>query len=64
MKGADGVTISNVCMRGAHHNSRSLPDARLCILPDTDHMAIVRRADVVHPLVEAFLAGGAAAGDR
>lgn len=43
---------------------RWLPDARLCILPDTDHMAIVRRADVVYPLVEAFLAGGSAAAGR
>jgi pimeloyl-ACP methyl ester carboxylesterase len=43
---------------------RTLPDARLAILPDTDHMAIVQRADVVHPLVEAFLAGGSAAAGR
>jgi pimeloyl-ACP methyl ester carboxylesterase len=41
---------------------RTLPDARLAILPDTDHMAIVQRAEVVHTLVEAFLAGGSAAG--
>jgi pimeloyl-ACP methyl ester carboxylesterase len=38
---------------------RLLPDARLCILPDTDHLAIVRRADLVHPVVEAFLAARA-----
>jgi pimeloyl-ACP methyl ester carboxylesterase len=38
---------------------RTLPDARLAVLPGTDHTAIVRRADVVHPLVEGFLAEGA-----
>jgi pimeloyl-ACP methyl ester carboxylesterase len=43
---------------------RTLPDARLAILPGTDHMAIVRRADVVYPLVEGFLSGGKVAGRR
>jgi pimeloyl-ACP methyl ester carboxylesterase len=34
---------------------RLLPDARLCIVPDTDHAAIVRRTDVVLPAVDSFL---------
>lgn len=41
---------------------RLLGAAQLCILPGTDHMAIVRRAELVHPVVEEFLAGGAGAG--
>lgn len=35
---------------------RWLPDASLCILPDTDHMGIVARAEVVYQIVERFLA--------
>lgn len=35
---------------------RLLPDARLCVLPDTDHMAIVARVEAVAGVVEAFLA--------
>lgn len=41
---------------------RLLGNAELCILPATDHMAIVRRAEFIHPVVEAFLVGGAGAG--
>ncbi|HTT26667.1 MAG TPA: hypothetical protein VMH90_06895 [Thermoplasmata archaeon] len=39
---------------------RWLPDASLCILPDTDHLAIVRHPEVA-PIVERFLAAGAGA---
>jgi pimeloyl-ACP methyl ester carboxylesterase len=35
---------------------RLFPDARLCVVPETDHAAIVRRTDVVLPVVESFLA--------
>ncbi|HEY3490166.1 MAG TPA: alpha/beta hydrolase [Candidatus Deferrimicrobiaceae bacterium] len=34
---------------------RLLPHARLAVLPDTDHMAIVDRAGLVCPIVESFL---------
>jgi pimeloyl-ACP methyl ester carboxylesterase len=34
---------------------RWLPDARLCILPDTDHLAIVGQGEPVHQLIERFL---------
>jgi pimeloyl-ACP methyl ester carboxylesterase len=36
---------------------RLLPNARLAVLPDTDHMAIVDRAEWLCPMIEAFLAG-------
>jgi pimeloyl-ACP methyl ester carboxylesterase len=36
---------------------RLLGDAQLAILPGVDHMSIVRRADWVAPIVEAFLGG-------
>ncbi len=32
-----------------------IPDARLAVLPDTTHMDLTRRADLVLPLVEPFL---------
>jgi hypothetical protein len=34
---------------------RLLPDARLAILPDTDHMSIVHRAAWLVPMIDAFL---------
>jgi pimeloyl-ACP methyl ester carboxylesterase len=34
---------------------RWLPDARLCILPDMDHLAIVGQGEPVHQLIERFL---------
>lgn len=37
---------------------RRLPDASLCIIPDTDHMAIVARAEPIHEVVEGFLGDG------
>jgi pimeloyl-ACP methyl ester carboxylesterase len=37
---------------------RLFPDARLAVLPGTDHMKIVERADWLAPMVEAFLDGG------
>ncbi|HET6413282.1 MAG TPA: alpha/beta hydrolase [Anaeromyxobacter sp.] len=39
---------------------RWLPDASLCILPDTDHLAIVRHPEVAE-IVERFLVAGAGA---
>jgi pimeloyl-ACP methyl ester carboxylesterase len=33
-----------------------IPDARLAVLPDTTHMDLIRRTDLVLPLVERFLA--------
>ncbi|HEY5997108.1 MAG TPA: alpha/beta hydrolase, partial [Candidatus Deferrimicrobiaceae bacterium] len=36
---------------------RLLPNARLAVLPDTDHMAIVGRAEWLCPMIESFLAG-------
>ncbi|MEU9098354.1 alpha/beta hydrolase [Streptomyces sp. NPDC048361] len=35
---------------------RLLPDARLAILPDCRHMDVMRRAELVLPMVESFLA--------
>ena len=37
---------------------RWLPDARLCILPDTDHQSIVGQAELIQHVVERFLADG------
>ncbi|HSE41942.1 MAG TPA: alpha/beta hydrolase, partial [Acidobacteriota bacterium] len=34
---------------------RLLPKAELSILPGTDHMAVVNRADLIIPIVESFL---------
>ncbi len=34
---------------------RQIPNAQLAVLPGTDHMTIVARADLVVPVVEAFL---------
>ena len=34
---------------------RLLPDARLAVLPGTDHMAIVNRSDWLVPMIGAFL---------
>jgi len=35
--------------------SRMIPNSQLAVLPGTDHMTIVARADLVVPVVEAFL---------
>jgi pimeloyl-ACP methyl ester carboxylesterase len=35
---------------------RQIPNARLAILPDTDHMMIVKRSDWLLPMIGAFLA--------
>ncbi len=34
---------------------RLLPKAQLSVLPGTDHLAVVNRADLVAPIVESFL---------
>ena len=34
---------------------RLIPNSQLAVLPGTDHMSIVTRADPVVPMVEAFL---------
>jgi pimeloyl-ACP methyl ester carboxylesterase len=34
---------------------RLIPNARLAILPDTDHMTIVKRSELLLPMVGAFL---------
>jgi pimeloyl-ACP methyl ester carboxylesterase len=34
---------------------RLLPNARLAILPDTDHMTIVKRSEWLDPMIEDFL---------
>ena len=39
---------------------RLLPDARLAVLPATDHMAMPDRAAELAPMVEEFLRGAGA----
>jgi pimeloyl-ACP methyl ester carboxylesterase len=37
---------------------RWLPDASLCMLPGTDHLAIVQQPEILHHVIERFLRGG------
>ena len=32
-----------------------IPDSRLAVLPDTTHVGLMRRIDLVMPMVESFL---------
>ena len=35
---------------------QTIPDAHLAILPDTTHMTIIKRTDLILPMIEDFIA--------